>query len=67
MTRIAALAFLGLWAVMQLFNRVASLGVASAQTSGVAWFAHVGGFAFGLLVGFLLKGRAQRMGLTRTA
>jgi membrane associated rhomboid family serine protease len=66
-TRTTALAFLGLWAVMQFFNGVASLGVSTAQTGGVAWFAHLGGFLFGLLIGFLLKGRAQEMGLERRA
>ncbi|MFP3853792.1 MAG: rhomboid family intramembrane serine protease, partial [Anaerolineales bacterium] len=33
-TRTSALIFLGLWAVMQLFNGIASLGVPTAQTSG---------------------------------
>lgn len=59
-TRTSAVVFLGLWAVMQFFNGVASLGVQTAQTGGVAWFAHIGGFLFGLLVGFLVKGRAAR-------
>lgn len=59
-TRASALAFLGLWAVMQLFSGIASLGVPTAQTGGVAWFAHIGGFAFGLLVGWILKNRGRR-------
>lgn len=63
-TRTTALVFLGLWAVMQFFNGVASLGVETAQTGGVAWFAHIGGFVFGLLVGFLAKGRTERLRLT---
>ncbi len=60
-TRIAAIFFLGIWFVTQLFNGVASLGVATAQTSGVAVWAHVGGFVFGLLIGVFLRGQAQRM------
>jgi membrane associated rhomboid family serine protease len=59
-TRASAVAFLGLWAVMQLFSGVASLGVPTAQAEGVAWWAHIGGFAFGLVVGWLLRGRARR-------
>ncbi|HSB90637.1 MAG TPA: rhomboid family intramembrane serine protease [Anaerolineales bacterium] len=59
-TRVTALAFLGLWAVMQLFTGVASLGVPTAETGGVAVWAHVGGFAFGLLAGWLLQGRLRR-------
>lgn len=64
-TRLSALFFLGLWAVMQLFNGIASLGVDTAQTGGVAVWAHVGGFAFGLLPGLLFRSAAQRRGLTR--
>jgi membrane associated rhomboid family serine protease len=59
-TRASAVAFLGFWAVMQLFSGVASLGVPTAQAEGVAWWAHIGGFAFGLVVGWLLRGRARR-------
>lgn len=59
-TRASALAFLGLWAIMQFFSGIASLGVPTAQTGGVAWFAHIGGFAFGLLVGWILRNRGRR-------
>lgn len=43
---------LGLWFVLQLFNGIASLGVAAAY-GGVAFFAHVGGFVAGLVLTFL--------------
>lgn len=47
---IPAIVFLGFWFVSQLFSGIASLGLpASASVGGVAWFAHVGGFLFGLL------------------
>jgi membrane associated rhomboid family serine protease len=46
--------------VMQLFSGVASLGVPTAQAEGVAWWAHIGGFAFGVVVGWLVQGRARR-------
>jgi rhomboid family protein len=59
-TRISAIIFLGIWFATQLLNGVASLGVDTAQTSGVAVWAHVGGFVFGLIVGLLYKGRASR-------
>jgi membrane associated rhomboid family serine protease len=45
---------LGLWFVMQLFNSVISLGVQTAATSGVAFFAHVGGFVAGLVLTWIL-------------
>lgn len=65
-TRASALAFLGLWAIMQVFSGIASLGVPTAQTGGVAWWAHIGGFVFGLLVGWALQSRGrQRLAYTR--
>lgn len=47
---ISAFFFLGLWFVTQFFSGVASL-LSPAQMSmgGIAWFAHIGGFLFGLL------------------
>ncbi|HUP85841.1 MAG TPA: rhomboid family intramembrane serine protease [Acidimicrobiales bacterium] len=39
---------LGIWFVMQFFT---------GQESGVAWAAHVGGFAFGVVVGLLWRAR----------
>ncbi len=45
-----ALVVLGFWFVLQLFQGVAALG--ANTTGGVAWFAHIGGFALGMLVGF---------------
>ncbi len=59
-TRVAAVAFLGAWAIVQLFSGVASLGVPTAESGGVAVWAHVGGFAAGLIVGLLaLRARRQ--------
>lgn len=58
-TRVSAILFLGVWFVTQFFNGVASFGVPTEQTSGVAFWAHVGGFVFGLVGGFLMRGRVQ--------
>lgn len=38
---------LGFWFVLQAFQGVGGL---AGETGGVAWFAHIGGFAFGVLV-----------------
>jgi membrane associated rhomboid family serine protease len=47
---IPAVVYLGIWFVSQLFSGLASLGLPeTASMGGVAWFAHIGGFAFGLL------------------
>ncbi|MFO7917773.1 MAG: rhomboid family intramembrane serine protease [Anaerolineae bacterium] len=61
--RVTALLFLGLWFVMQFFSGIASLGIETAETGGIAVWAHVGGFLFGLLIGFLFKGKAEEMSL----
>lgn len=47
---VPAFVFLFVWFVLQLFNGVASLGVPTQLTHGVAWWAHVAGFAAGVLL-----------------
>jgi rhomboid family protein len=57
--RISAWFFLGFWFLYQLVE--ANLGIFEAQAhgGGVAFFAHVGGFVFGLLVATLLANRGR--------
>jgi membrane associated rhomboid family serine protease len=45
-----AVLFLGWWFLLQFFNGALSLGAHNDRFSGVAWWAHVGGFLFGLVV-----------------
>ena len=53
--RIPAVFFLGFWFVQQAISGVASLGVTSdIETGGIAYWAHAGGFVFGVLLGPLL-------------
>ncbi|MBK8518263.1 MAG: rhomboid family intramembrane serine protease [Saprospiraceae bacterium] len=52
---VPALLFLGLWFIQQLFSGMGSLGPATAEGEGVAWWAHIGGFVFGLIAGVYLK------------
>ncbi len=48
--RLPAIVYLGIWFVMQLFSGFSSYVVASGTTAGgVAWWAHIGGFLFGML------------------
>jgi membrane associated rhomboid family serine protease len=54
--RILSLVFLGFWFVLQLIDGLGSLGGSNAQ-GGVAFFAHIGGFAFGVVIGLLIRGR----------
>lgn len=53
-----ALVVLGLWFVLQIFSGLAS--VTSMATGGVAWFAHIGGFVIGVLVGLFYKTQRDR-------
>jgi membrane associated rhomboid family serine protease len=52
-----AILVLGLWFVTQLFSGLGSM-VSTAQ-GGVAYWAHIGGFVFGLALGYVLKGRVK--------
>jgi len=45
---------LGLWIVLQVVSQV---GVAGAQTGGVAYMAHIGGFVAGVALILLIRGR----------
>jgi membrane associated rhomboid family serine protease len=51
---VPALIILGFWFVLQLISGAAALGATTAQ-GGVAFFAHIGGFALGVVVGLLLR------------
>ncbi len=51
---VPAYLFLGVWFLTQLMNGVVELQVATVQTSGVAFWAHIGGFAGGLAGGAIL-------------
>jgi len=53
--RVPALVVLGMWFVLQLFNGFLSLGAQTLATGGVAWFAHIGGFVLGLVVGVAVR------------
>lgn len=47
---IPAVIFLGIWFVTQLYSGLLSLSSVGAQ-AGIAWWAHIGGFLFGLILG----------------
>jgi membrane associated rhomboid family serine protease len=51
---VPALIILGFWFVLQLISGFGSLGGDTAS-GGVAFFAHIGGFAFGMVVGVLIR------------
>jgi membrane associated rhomboid family serine protease len=58
LVEIPAYLFLGLWFLSQLSSGLLSLGrLGAGQFSGIAWWAHVGGFVFGLVFGRVLAKR----------
>jgi membrane associated rhomboid family serine protease len=61
-----ALAVIGFWIVLQLFSGFGSIAQTdeTADTGGVAYMAHIGGFVAGLVLAFLFGGRG---GPSRTA
>jgi membrane associated rhomboid family serine protease len=50
--KVPAFVMLGLWFLLQLIQGATSL---LGAPSGIAFFAHIGGFVFGALVGFVYK------------
>jgi membrane associated rhomboid family serine protease len=48
--RIAAVFLIGFWFVTQLLSGLGSLGATTEQTTGVAFWAHIGGFVAGLVL-----------------
>ncbi len=49
-----AIIVLGFWFVIQLFNGAASI-TASTSGAGVAWWAHIGGFAAGITILYIIR------------
>ena len=58
--RLPAFFFLGLWFLLQFFSGASSILSGETMTGGVAWWAHIGGFASGIvLLPFFLIGRKR--------
>jgi membrane associated rhomboid family serine protease len=55
---VPAVLLVGMWFLTQVFSELGS--VVSADTGGVAYMAHIGGFAFGLLFNRLFETRERR-------
>jgi membrane associated rhomboid family serine protease len=57
--QVPALIVIGMWIVLQLFSGIGSVAGA-AQTGGVAYMAHIGGFLAGFLLTFLFRSRGAQ-------
>jgi len=59
---VPAVIVLVFWFLLQLIDGIASLGVTDTDGGGVAFFAHIGGFVFGAVVGLVLRTAGRRGG-----
>lgn len=55
-----ALVVIGLWIVLQLFSGIGSIAN-TADTGGVAYMAHIGGFIAGFVLTFLFRGNQRAL------
>jgi rhomboid family protein len=62
---VPAVVMIGVWALLQFVNGLGSIAVTD-QTSGVAYWAHIGGFIAGLVITFLSKPFLDRAGAARS-
>ncbi len=58
-TPVSAIIVIGLWIVLQFFSGIGSIAN-TADTGGVAYMAHIGGFIAGFVLTFLLRGNSTR-------
>jgi membrane associated rhomboid family serine protease len=57
--QVSALIVIGLWIVLQFFSGIGSISN-TADTGGVAYMAHIGGFIAGFVLTFLFRGNSTR-------
>lgn len=50
---VPAFVFLGIWALQQLLNGYLVVSATAMSGAGIAWFAHLGGFALGVVCGLI--------------
>lgn len=58
--RVSAFVFLGIWIAQQLLAGWALLGPPTAEAEGVGYWAHIGGFGFGIAFGFIFRATAKK-------
>ena len=52
---VAAIVLIGFWFILQLAQGLISLGMVTAETGGIAYFAHIGGFLAGLALTLAIR------------
>ncbi len=58
--KLPALFVLSFWFVTQLFQGTLALAVETTATGGVAWWAHIGGFVFGMIAVNIFKSKSRK-------
>lgn len=61
---VSAILFIGLWFLEQFMSVYAETGNPDAPSQGVAWWAHIGGFIFGVIIGLRYRTRARTYDLS---
>jgi membrane associated rhomboid family serine protease len=56
---VPALIVIGFWFILQIFSGVGSIASTAADTGGVAYMAHIGGFVAGFLLTYLFGGSSR--------
>jgi rhomboid family protein len=57
----SALIVIGFWILLQVFSQISVFTAGSQNEGGVAYMAHIGGFAAGLLLAYLLGGARRAL------
>ncbi|MBC7912982.1 MAG: rhomboid family intramembrane serine protease [Pyrinomonadaceae bacterium] len=58
--RVSAFVFLGFYIVQQVMAGYEALELKAAESSGVGYWAHIGGFAYGFVQGLIFRGKYKR-------
>ena len=58
-TSLPAYVVLGFWIVLQFISQIGELGARTAESSGVAYWAHIGGFIAGVIFAFIIPRRTS--------
>ena len=61
---VPAMVFLGIWGLQQFLNGYLQVADVLGSGGGVAWFAHIGGFACGIVAGAVVRAVGRRRGST---
>jgi membrane associated rhomboid family serine protease len=56
---VPAIVAIGMWAALQFINGFGAIAITDETGGGVAYWAHIGGFVVGALVGLLFRGRGS--------